>query len=92
MKVTIRNNFHNTERTVRLVEGENEIRGRRLKEWKKALCCSDCTCSGVSGLRGDFDNPSMVSSEGNYVVWWTSYDSETGEEYISVRAEKRKDQ
>jgi hypothetical protein len=92
MKVTIRNNFHNTERTVRLVEGENEIRGRRLKEWKKALCCSDCTCSGVSGLRGDFDNPSMVAPEGMSISWWPLYDSKTGEVYIFVWLEKRKDQ
>jgi len=86
MKVSIRNNFHNSCKNVRLNEGRNEIRGRRLREWKRSLCCSNCVCSGVGGLRGDADNPSVVDADGNAIEWGTEYDNMTGEEYLIIWA------
>lgn len=85
-KATINNNFHNTSKNVRLNDGKNEIRGRRLADWERALCCSGCTCSGVGGLRGDLDNPAIEDSDGNPVEWETAYDNRTGEEYLVVWA------
>jgi hypothetical protein len=84
MKAIIRNNFHGTAKNILLKDGRNEIRGRRLKEWKRALCCSDCECSGDGGLRGDLENPSMVSQDGTPLAWGSSYDHKTGEVYIFV--------
>jgi hypothetical protein len=56
MKVTLNNTFHNTSKTVNLKPGKNIISARRLREWKRDLCCSGCTCSGSDGTRGDHNN------------------------------------
>ena len=84
MMVTIRNLFHNTEKRVRLYKGVNEIRGRRLREWKRALCCDGCQCSGAAGLLGDLYHSAVVDSDGKPKAWYIEYDPRTGEEYVEV--------
>lgn len=86
VKATINNNFHNSSKNVRLNNGRNEIRGRRLREWKQVLCCSDCTCSGIGGVRGNMDNPGIVDANGNALEYETAYENRTGEEYLVVWA------
>jgi len=84
MICTIRNNFHGTAKRVRLRTGVNMIAGRRLHEWKKALCCADCCCSGIGGLRGSLDAPAIVDKKGNTVEWDDdNYDRE-GNQFIIV--------
>ena len=86
VKATINNNFHNSSKNIRLNTGRNEIRGRRLREWKNALCCSDCTCSGMGGVRGTMDNPGIVDANGNALEYETAYENRTGAEYLVVWA------
>lgn len=86
MKAIVNNNFHGSSKNIRLNDGKNIIYGRRLRNWKNALCCSGCTCSGIGGLRGDSDAPSIVDDSGNPVEWETGYDNQNGKEYLIVWA------
>jgi len=85
VKATINNNFHNTTKDIRLNSGKNEIRGRRLADWERALCCSDCICSGIGGLRGDLYNPAIQDADGNALEWYEEYDR-NGTAYLVVWA------
>lgn len=52
MKITIRNNFHNTEAYVTIRNG-NTITGATARRIEKKLCgVSGCKCGGVLGERG----------------------------------------
>jgi hypothetical protein len=86
MKITINNTFHNTSKNVRLFPGRNEIRGRRLREWKRELCCAGCTCSGLGGLRGDVDNGThaIEGPDGHALEFENAHNPRTGEEYLVI--------
>jgi len=52
MKVTLHNDFHDTEETIHIAEGDilSRARVRRIHD---SLCGSDtCCCSGAIGMRG----------------------------------------
>ena len=51
MKVTLKNDFHNTEIT--LVSKDYYLSADQIKKAKQTLCCADCTCSNEAGQRGD---------------------------------------
>lgn len=87
MKVTINNAFHNTSKNVRLKSGINVIRGRRLREWKRALCGNTgCGCSGLGGLRsGQYVSAVMGVDIERFE---NAYDYEKGEEYLIIYIKK----
>ena len=74
-KAIIRNDFHNTSKNIILKDGINIISARRLREWKQALCCSDCLCSGSDGLRG---HDSITDAEGNWLECEMTQNQRTG--------------
>lgn len=85
MKVTLNNSFHNTSKTVNLKPGKNVISARRLREWKMALCCSDCTCSGVDGTRGDSNNGTQCYDvTGGHAECCDDYNSKTGKQQLII--------
>jgi len=50
-KITLSNDFHNTEVTV-LVK-DNRLTNRQIDRARRALCgIAGCTCSGATGTRG----------------------------------------
>lgn len=50
--MVVRNDFHNSEASLRVVAGEI-VSARRLRRLRDKLCGSrDCTCSGSTGARG----------------------------------------
>lgn len=53
MKITLRNDFHNT--SVTLVSKNGKLSESQMKKAKRELCCSGCTCSGEFGYRGPQD-------------------------------------
>lgn len=86
MRVTLNNSFHNTSKTVNLKPGKNVITTRRLREWKRALRCSDCTCSGVDGTRGDSNagTKSYDAPDGYTVECREDYDQKSGRQQLIV--------
>jgi hypothetical protein len=84
MIATIRNTYHNTSKNVRLSVGRNEIRGRRLREWKRELCCAGCKCSGLGGIRGEVDGTHAIEGPKGALEFENVHNSRTGEEYLVV--------
>ena len=48
--ITLTNDFHNTE--VTLKDKAGRLSADQVRKAKKALCAAGCTCSGVAGTRG----------------------------------------
>lgn len=71
MKATLNNTFHNTSKKVRFEIGKNIISARRLKTWKKALCCGDCCCSGNDGIRGNETTRGLELSVGYAMEYYS---------------------
>lgn len=68
-KITLTNDFHNTEVTLNLRDGKNLSPGQ-VKKARNTLCgIKGCTCSGAVGTRG-WDNPEIeVRQDGSaYLV------------------------
>ena len=71
--ITLRNEFHNTVVRVRAtMRGETaQINERQARRAKRALCCSDCTCSGAIGTRGVQDcDVEIVDAASGQVIGW----------------------
>jgi hypothetical protein len=49
--ITLTNDFHNTSVRIRATDGD-AVSKATVQRVRKALCCKDCTCSGVDGTRG----------------------------------------
>ena len=51
--VTIRNDFHNTECTIRIKWGESFLTDSQVRRVRRTLCgIDDCLCGGVLSERG----------------------------------------
>lgn len=67
-KLTIRNDFHNTETTVTL-RNSNTISGSTARRIEKDLCgIKDCKCGGILGERGPQDFRYDYSIDENFKV------------------------
>lgn len=52
MKMTLTNNYHQTQTTINVTPGD-VLSASRIRSIKKRLCpCSDCTCGDAFGRRG----------------------------------------
>lgn len=68
MKITLRNNFHNTETTL-IVNDDGIISKRQVKAAHDRLCGSDsCTCGNDFGARGPQTVELYPLGDGNYQV------------------------
>lgn len=50
MKITLKNDFHNTK--VTLISKDGMLSEGQMKRAKRELCCKGCMCSGEFGYRG----------------------------------------
>ena len=86
MRATINNTFHMVSKNINLKPGKNIISGRTVREWKRALCVSGCTCSGADGLRGGQGVPCIEGPDGEPLEYEDDYDTRTGEQRLIVWA------
>ena len=56
-KITLINNFHNTEIILNLKDGKNISAGQVKKSWNTLCGIKGCTCGNSLGMRGP--NPSI---------------------------------
>jgi hypothetical protein len=57
MRITLKNDFHNTE--VRLNPKNEELSTGQVKRAQRVLCgIDDCVCGNTAGMRGN-DNPAI---------------------------------
>ena len=72
-RITVKNNFHNTEANVVLRWGTNKISGSTVRRIAKELCgLSGCKCGGVMGERGpqDFTFDYNIDENFNVTELW----------------------
>lgn len=66
MKITLTNDFHNSESII-TIQKDGMVSQSQVKKVHKELCgIKDCTCSGQSGQRGRQEWVIVEISQGNF--------------------------
>lgn len=64
MKITLRNDFHNTE--IKVIPRDGKLSIQQVKRIRKALCgIQSCACGDILGMRGQ-DNPEIIADQDDY--------------------------